>query len=100
MIKEFPEIKDVDIAFGGYPNGWFHETLKEAQEKGFGINNCTRAAQLFYNGGKLNLNKKLDNEYLNSGMRTLKAVLGSFEPSHQDKMAVCEYIIHCLENEK
>ena len=98
MIEKFPEISDSQIAFGGYPDDWFQETLKEAEEEGFGINNCKRAAQLFYKGGKLNLNREHNPDFLLSGTRALKAVLGSLTPKHEDKMAICEYIIHCLEN--
>ena len=98
MIEKFPEVSCADIAFGGYPQEWFSQTLKEAEEKGFGVNNCDRAAELFYNGGKINYNEQRDKEYLDAGSRTLRAVLGSFEPKHEHKMAVCEYIIHSLEN--
>jgi hypothetical protein len=97
MIKEFPKISAADVAFGVYPKDWFAETLKEAEKKGFGMNNSDRAAQLFYNGGKVNVKDGLDKEYVSKGLRALKAVIGSFEPPHQHKMAVCEYIIHCLE---
>jgi hypothetical protein len=98
MIKDFPEISDEDIAFGGYPRDWFSEILKEAEEKDFGMNNSDRAAQLFYRGGKVNVKEGLDKEYASKGLRALRAVLGSFEPLHEHKMAVCEYIIDNLEN--
>lgn len=98
MIKSFPEISGADMAFGGYPQKWFKTVLKEAKEKGFGMNNCDRSAKLFYSGGSVNVNKTLDKEYATKGLRALKAVVGSFEPKHEHKMAVCEYIIDCLEN--
>lgn len=97
MIKDFPEVSDADMAFGGYPGEWFKTILAEAKEKGFGVNNCKRAAELFYNGGNVNVNRELDKDYIAHGLRALKAVLGSFEPKHEHKMAVCEYIIDCLE---
>ena len=97
MIEQFPEISGADIAFGGYPADWFKATLEDAEEKGFGSNNCKRSAELFYNGGKVNVKDSLDKKYAAKGLRTLKAVMGSFEPKHEHKMAVCEYIIDCLE---
>lgn len=97
MIKKFPEIDDASMAFGGYPEDWFRKILKDAESKGFNMNNCDRAAQLFYNGGKVNIKDDADKEYVNAGLRMLHAVLGSFNPKHEHKMAVCEYIIDCLE---
>lgn len=97
MIKSFPKISDADMAFGGYPADWFKTTLKDAEVKGFGPNNCDRTATLFYKGGSLNLNKELDSDYITSGVRTLKAILCSFNPKHEHKMAVCEYILSNIE---
>ncbi len=100
MIKSFPEITDADMAFGGYPEDWFKKTLSTAKAKGFGMNNCKRTSELFYKGGKFNLNKGLDEKYLTEGVRILKCIIGSFNPKHEDKMAICEYILDSIETNK
>lgn len=98
MIKKFPKVTDADIAFGGYPEKWFKSTLAKAEIEGFDTNGSSRAAELFHNGGKLNLNKSLDDGYLDNGVRMLKAILGSFNPKHEHKMSVCSYILASIEN--
>ena len=96
-MDNYPEVSDADMAFGQYPGKWFSETLKKATAAGFGTNNCDRASGLFFSGGKVDYDRSLDSDFLNSGTRILRAVLGSFEPKHEHKMVVCEYIINSME---
>jgi hypothetical protein len=95
MIKSF--VSAADVALGSYPQDWFKKTLSEAEAAGFGSNNSARFSNLFFNGGKLNLNRELDDEYISKGVSILKAVMGSFEPKHEHKSAVCEYILASIE---
>jgi len=91
----FPEVKDVDVAFGGYPREWFIQTLKKYQspeDDKWG----DMASKLFFSGGSLPLNKSLPEDYLARGKRLLKAILGSWEPKHEDKEAVCGLILKSL----
>ena len=91
-MLEFPEVRDVDIAFGGYPKDLFKKVLgvelSREDEKW-----KTKVNKIFFNGGSLDLNHELSKEYINSGVRMFKAVIGSFEPKHEEKEHVCAVIL-------
>ena len=99
-MKNYPKVSDADIAFGAYPKHWFKKAVIEARSSGFDMNNCDRAAGLFFSGGKVNFDQSLDHDFLERGYRILRAVLGSYDPKHGEKMAVCELIINSLEIKK
>ena len=92
---EFPEVSDIDIAFGGYPKQWFSSVMKIEEEKGDGKWNDL-AENLFFNGGKPPINTRLPKEYLINGLRILRAVMGSFEPKHEHKEKVCGLILKSI----
>lgn len=92
---EFPAITDVDMAFAGYPQDWFHNTLKvydEKADKKWG----EMASTLFFSGGKVEVNEALPDEYRTNGLRMLHAVLSSFRPKHEHKEAVAGLILKSI----
>lgn len=96
-----PEVTDVDIAFPAtIPN--FGKFLDEAREEEKNDPNWNkwekRFHELFFKGGKLNLNKSLDEEYLNRSVRYFRTAAGSFEPKHEHKTLVCAYILRSIES--
>ena len=97
-IESFPKVNDLDMAFGGYDKEWFRETLGKTE----GIErNWTRlASELFFNGGKVPVNKNLDKEYVSSGLRMLRSIIGSFEPRHEEKEIVCGLILKSICDER
>jgi len=104
---DFPEITDLDMSFGSYPEDWFKQILKKATDEGFtgGYSNSSenaskwekRMSSLFYKGGSINLNKSLDPEFLYKGIRIFKCIAGSFNPKHEHKTAACSFILREIE---
>jgi hypothetical protein len=93
---DFPEVTDVDIAFGGYSKDWFKKVLTQPSHRKYE----NMASSLFFNGGTVPVNKNLPEEYKTRGLRILRAVIGSFEPSHEDKKYVCGVILESLCHDK
>lgn len=89
---DFPEVLDVDIAFGGYPEEWFKEALKIESKRKYN----EMASILFFQGGKVPVNESLPKDYQSKGLRLLKAIIGSFKPRHEDKEHVCGIILENL----
>lgn len=97
-MKDFPEVTDVEIAFGYSCKDWFYDTLKEAEKENL-HNWEKRFSDLFFCGGSLNLNKSIPEEKLRKGIRLFKAIAGSFEPKHEHKEAVCAMILREIEED-
>jgi len=67
---QFPEVTDVDIAFGRYPKDWFKKVLAvelSSEDKKW----KDKANSIFFSGGggSLDLNRSLPEEYLFKGLR-------------------------------
>ena len=97
------EVLDVDIAFGGYDNQWFNDILKKAKDIGIdGCNSNTKwekiFSSIFYNGGSFLLNTRWEKEYTDKAVRQFRVVKNSYRPKHQEKTAVCAYMIKILED--
>jgi len=95
-LQEFnwPEVTDVDIAFGGI--GADPDLLKEAKTRGFYRTNTPYNqlfSKLFFNGGKINIKKGLDKSFERKALRYFKALTISFEPKHEEKEAICAMIL-------
>ena len=94
-IKDFPEVSDADVAFGGYPKDWFKKVLTNGiEDKDRKWNDLF--IRLFFEGGSVPVNREYPKEYTDKGLRMLKAVMGSFEPAHEDKKVVCAVILKNL----
>jgi len=93
VIFDYPEVQDVDIAFG---IGITPKILNQAKEAGFYDKRTPYNdlfSKLFFSGGKLNFKKGLNPDSQTRATRYLKAVMGSFEPKHEEKEAVCAMIL-------
>ena len=93
---EFPEIDMASVAFGAYPQEWFDKVLEQATEEGLDSFWEHRANTLFFSGGKVEVNKKLDSAYTDRGLLMLNCVLGSFRPKHEYKSLVAGKILESL----
>lgn len=92
---EFPDVSDIDIAFGAYPHDWFASVMKiESLPEDQKWNDL--ADSLFYKGGNIPFDESLSEEYQIKGSRILRAVLGSWAPKHEHKEKVCGLIIKSL----
>jgi len=71
--------------------------LEEAERRGFSI--CSNTpyndlfSNLFFKGGKLNFKKNLDPDFKAAAVPYLKAFMGSFEPKHEHKEAICALLL-------
>jgi len=87
---KFPEAK----AFSSF--GTIPELLKEAKKRNFyGGNSPYNKAfsTLFFRGGKVEFKKDLDDKWVNPMWAYCRALMASFEPSHEDKDAVCAMLL-------
>jgi len=92
---DFPEIDEASLVFGGYPQEWFKKTLE--QSKVDGQDKFVRiASSLFFNGGHVETDNDLPEDYVRRGLRMLKCVLASFAPKHEHKEAVAGYILQAI----
>jgi hypothetical protein len=91
---DFPEVTALDIALPTF--GTDKELLAEAKERGF-YNGNTKYnrlfGKLFFEGGTLNFKADIDDEFKVKATAYLKAFMGSFTPSHQEKEAVCALLL-------
>jgi len=71
--------------------------LSEAESRGFRCGSNTPYnnlfKQLFFSGGKLNFKENLDEGFKNKAVPYLKSFMGSFEPKHEEKEAVCALLL-------
>lgn len=70
--------------------------LSEAKRRGF-LDKKTPYnelfSNLFYNGGRLNFKKGLDPEFKEKAVPYLRTFMGSFEPKHEHKEAICALLL-------
>lgn len=70
--------------------------LKEARQRGF-YNGHTPYndlfSKIFFKGANVNFKKGLDKEFQENATRYLRALIGSFEPKHEEKEAVCAMLL-------
>lgn len=92
-----PEVTDADVAFGGYPRDFFESA------KRFDFADRTEQTRfedivndLFFNGGQIPCGSTVAAPYKTRALRMFKAVVKSFEPSHEDKTRVCAAILKCI----
>jgi hypothetical protein len=91
---KFPKLTGVDVVFSTLNTD--PVLLAEAKKRGFYYKNTPYNdlfSDLFFSGGKLNLKKDLPPEFEASAIPYLKALMASFEPSHEDKNAVCAMLL-------
>ena len=96
MNIQVKEVTDAEIAFGGN----MKELLPEMADIPKEYPNRSKwekfISEWFYNGGKsisLKAKEEIDTQ---KAVRHISAVLGSFEPKHEHKMAGCAYLASCF----
>lgn len=95
-LKEFkfPQVSGVDMAFPTF--GTIPELLKEAKERGF-YNGSTPYnalfSGLFFNGGKIKFKENLDEDFKKRAWSYCRSFMGSWEPKHEEKEAICAMLM-------
>jgi len=95
-LKEFnfPKPSSVDRIFSTYDT--IPELLQEAKERGFlyGHTPYNRLfSKLFFSGGKIAFKSDIDEEYKRRVWNYCKAFMGSWEPKHEHKEAICAMLM-------
>ena len=95
-IKEFnfPSVTGLDLAFPTFKV--IPELLEEARARGFYEGNTkynSMFSKLFFQGGKLHFKKDLDEGFKRNAVMYLRAFMGSFEPKHEEKEAICALLL-------
>ena len=92
---KFPEVTALDFAFSTFEAPKI--LVDEANQRD--LENARRKfSDLFFNGGKFRLKDDVKGTWKESAFLFARALMGSFEPSHEDKEAVCALIFdECLE---
>lgn len=91
---KFPATSDLDIAFPTF--GTIPELLAEAKERGFYDGNTPynkMFSTLFFVGGAITYKKDLDPAFRQSASRYLRGFMGSFQPKHEEKEAICAMLL-------
>jgi len=96
---EVPEVNSIDIIFPTkLPE--FDRLLKEAENEGLefmGNNKWEKLfSTLFYNGGKIPINKKLDEKYREKVLCYFKMCAGAYCIKHEHKTIVCAYLLRSI----
>ncbi len=91
---KFPKMDAVDMAFSTLRT--IPELLAEAKARNF-YNGRTKYndlfASLFYKGGKVEFKKDVPEEFKKSAWPYVRAFMGSFEPKHEEKEAICALLL-------
>jgi len=70
--------------------------LQEAKDRGFYNGNTPYNilfSNLFYSGGKVVFKKYLDEQFKEKAWKYCRSFMGSFEPKHEHKEAICALLI-------
>lgn len=95
-LKEFkfPAVSDADFAFPTFNT--IPALLKEAKERGFynGDTPYNRLfSKLFFEGGKVNFKENLDEQFKKNAWTYCRSFMGSWEPKHEEKEAICAMLM-------
>lgn len=91
---DFPELTNADLVFSTVRTD--QVLLKEAKDRGFYNGNTkynTLFSDIFFKGGQVEFKKDLPEEFLKKAWRYCRALMGSFEPKHEEKEAVCAMLM-------
>jgi hypothetical protein len=96
----FPKVTGLDMAFSTFRTD--PALLAEAKRRGFdnGRGPYNRLfSKLFFEGGKVDFKKGVPDEFKNAAWAYLRSFMGSFEPKHEEKEAICALLLSELVNE-
>lgn len=96
---EFPKVTGADIVFPTYKT--IPALLDEAKRLKFYDGNTPYNklfSTLFFSGGKIKFKEGIDEDFKKRAWGYCRAFMGSWEPKHEEKEAICAYIMsHILE---
>lgn len=91
---EFPKLEGLDMAFSTIRTD--PKLLAEAKERGF-YNGDTDYnglfSDLFFSGGKVEFKKDVDEDFKAKAWPYCRAFMGSWEPKHEEKEAICAMLM-------
>jgi hypothetical protein len=86
---KFPEISQIDMAFSTLDAD--KDLLEEANSRNL-EKGREKFSELFYNGGKIELQKDVKGTWKEKAFLYARALMGSWEPKHEHKEAICAMI--------
>jgi hypothetical protein len=90
-MRPIPEVAQVDIAFGNIKHIPSYSQIP-AEFKGRSNKWCQLFSQIFFSGGKgVKLTPKEGVDHTKA-LRAIRAIMVSFDPSHEHKEAACAYL--------
>lgn len=90
----FPKVSTVDMVFPTLPTN--KELLLEAKNRGYYNGNTPYNklfSTLFFSGGKVKFKTNVDQEFSNNAWNYVRCFMGSWEPKHEEKEAICAMIL-------
>jgi hypothetical protein len=90
----FPKVSEAGMVFSSIKTD--KTLLAEAKERGFygGHTPYNKIfSQLFFNGGRVNFKSNIDKEFKKTAWAYCRAFMGSWEPKHEEKEAICALIM-------
>lgn len=99
----FIEVSDADAMFGFDNKGNYQNVLKSCPEEFFKTTYYSELfSKIFFSGMKVSeLNFKSSNQVIrNKQLKYLRSIMISYEPKHEDKQAVCSWILSLIINKK
>lgn len=83
---KFPDVTEADLAFPTLhaPPELIEEANSRNIKKG-----REKFSELFFNGGEIVLQEDVKGTWKEDAFKFARALMGSWEPKHQDKEAVC-----------
>ena len=91
---EFPNVSGIDMVFSTFNT--IPELLEEAKERGFDGGNTPYNklfSKLFFDGGKIRFKKNLDEDFKARAWPYCRSFMGSFDPKHEHKEAICAMLM-------
>lgn len=98
---KFPEVDGVKMAFSTFRTD--EALLQEAKDRGF-YNGHTPYNKLFstifFRGGKVKFKEGIDESFKVGAWNYCRSFMGSFEPKHEEKEAICAMLLSELVEEE
>lgn len=91
---KFPKLNKIDMAFSTLRTD--KALLAEAEARGFYGGNTPfndLFSSLFFKGGKVNYRTDIPDSFKNDAGVYMRSFMGSFEPKHEEKEAICAMLL-------
>jgi hypothetical protein len=90
----FPEVSALDMAFSTFKTD--KKLLAEAKERGFYSGDTPYNdlfSKLFFSGGTVKFKDGIDEVFKKNAWSYCRSFMGSFEPKHEEKEAICAMLM-------